>query len=363
MNLIGKIQMKQLPNLYKIDSKGKERIFYIKFNDEKFITYAGLTNGKHTSRITKPVPKGKNTLVEQVEKEAKSKWNKKYERELYSLDLTKPHPLAFIQPMAALDYTKVPHRLDWTQPWVTQAKLNGVRCTVKFENGTATLTSKKGKPYTVTHIINNFNYLYKLDHVSKDTIFDGELYLHNVQLGDVTHAVAHDDPALVFKLFDMVNENLIFSDRYKKLMEMNTFLTQTSIDLVPCYSIFNEDDLKKIHTKYVAGLYEGAILRNTHAYYTIGDRTPGMFKYKHFQDAEFDIVGYEADKDGAIILHLLTSNNIVFNSRPLGKLAYRKQMYKNGKQLMGKKATVRFSELLKTGVPEFNRTITIRDYE
>ena len=356
--------MKTLSTLYKIDSKGKQREFNVEFNDTSFTTYTGLTGGKLTSRTTNPTPKGKKTLAEQVESEANSKWRKKYERELYSEDLSKPHPLGFIQPMHALDYTKVPHRADWNANiYMAQPKLNGVRCVVQMVNGEVQLTSRKGTRYHVTHIEGFFNSLYSYSIVPNSRIFDGELYLHGVELGDVTHAVSNNDPHLLFKLFDHVDENKTFSDRYLDITGYRSLLADTHIEVVKATIVRHEQDLIDIHRTYVQDGYEGAMLRDINATYTMGNRTPGMFKYKHFQDDEFDIVGYEEDKDGGAILHLITPGGIVFKSRPMGTDAHRKQMLIDGPTLIGKQATTKYSELLKTGVPEFNRVTAIRDYE
>jgi len=355
--------MKHLPLLYKIDSKGKTRTIHIEFNDYYYISHAGIRGSTLTKNITYPKPKGKNTLAEQVEKEARAKWKNKHERKLYSEDLSKPHPLMFTQPMPALDYTKVTHRANWDEQWVTQPKLNGVRSTVKLNNGFVTVTSREGKDYNVTNIKGYFNSVYAHDKVPESIEFDGELYLHGVQLGDVTHAIAHDDPNLEFRLFDHVDESATFENRYAFLEDIGFLLQDTAIQLVPCTKVLSENELKIIHNKYVAQNYEGAMLRNINAQYTIGQRTPGMFKYKHFQDAEFDIVGFEKDKDGGITLVLITPEGKPFKSRPLGTLANRQQLYAIAPTLIGKPATVRFSELLKTGIPEFNRVLHIRDYE
>jgi len=353
--------MKRLPTLYKIDSKGRTRTYEIKYDDTHFITYAGLQDRDKVANETYPTPKGKNTLAEQVEKEAKAKYRKKYERELYSEDLSKPHPLAYIEPMHALDYTKVPHRAKWDkQKFVTQPKLNGVRCIVQYKEGKIKLTSRKGKEYTVPHIQEQFLGIYNKT-TEYNKIYDGELYIHDVELGDVTHAVAHGDKQLTFRLFDLVDNTLNFQDRYNTLHSLPT--PGTVINLVPCAACKSEIELKEQHDYYVSKGYEGAMLRDINALYTSGKRTPGMFKYKHFQDEEFEIVNVAQDKTGGAILILKIPKGLQFNSRPKGSNEFRDRLWKERKSVIGKFATVRYSELLKTGLPEFNRTVSIRDYE
>jgi len=356
--------MPTLPTLYKIDSKGKTREYIVQYDESEYLTTAGIAGGSFIPTYHTVTAKGKNTLAEQVEKEAKAKWKHKFERGLYSEDLSKPHPLAFTEPMHALDYTKVPHRADWENcTYMTQPKLNGVRCIVQMVNGEVQLTSRKGTRYHVTHIEGFFNALYAYSIVPNSRIFDGELYLHGVELGDVTHAVSNNDPHLLFKLFDHVDENKTFSDRYLDITGYRSLLADTHIEVVKATIVRHEQDLIDIHRTYVKDGYEGAMLRDINATYTIGNRTPGMFKYKHFQDSEFKIVGYAPDKNGGAILRLVTPQGVEFDSRPMGTDANRKRMLIDGPKLIGKMATVKYSELLKTSVPEFNRVVTIRNYE
>ena len=81
--------MKQFPPLFKIDSKGKTRVYTIRLLKQgtEYMTSTGIAQGNFVCRIYNPTPKGKNTLEQQVKKDAQSKWNKKYKRDLYSENL------------------------------------------------------------------------------------------------------------------------------------------------------------------------------------------------------------------------------------------------------------------------------------
>lgn len=354
--------MKQFSKLYKIDSKGKTRVYEIKIiNSIEYSTSTGILNGSMVTKNYTPTAKGKNTVTEQVEKDAQSKWNKKYMRELYSQDLTKPHPLAFVQPMLAKDYTKIPHQVRWDiNTYAAQRKLNGVRCVAQCVNNSVLLTSRKGKLYSVPHI--EVELFQQVFYKNPALIIDAELYIHYVELGDVTHAVANAEEhlELEFHAFDLVDENNSFEIRHKQLEDLNLDNSLTCVD----YELIeNESDLYIAHDKFVTQGYEGVMLRDINSYYEKGKRSLSLFKRKVFQDDEFEIIGVDIDSEGGAILILQTKNKISFRSRPMGTNEYRKQLVADAKFIVGKSATAKYSTLLATGVPEFNRTIAIRDYE
>jgi len=51
------------------------------------------------------------------------------------------------------------------------------------------------------------------------------------------------------------------------------------------------EDVERLHDEFSAAGYEGAILRAQNGQYAIGARSSALFKYKRFDDAEFEIVG------------------------------------------------------------------------
>lgn len=352
--------------LYKIDSKGKKRVFKIEmFSPETgYRTSAGLLDGKLVSRDYYPHPKGKNSTAEQVFKDATSKWNKKLNRELYDLNIDCTTPPAFVKPMLARNYTEVPHQLNWKRGgWTAQRKFNGVRCIAQYEDGNAILTSKKGKRYNNSVIEASLIEQVFSKHPNYKP--DCELYLHNVELGDVTHAVAHNDPNLQLQVFDLVNENVHFEGRSNLVFDL---ALTGSLVYVPHVEIYSEADMIKAHDIYVKQGYEGVMIRNLNDEYEIGIRSASLFKRKTFEESEFEIVDVEQDKDGGAILVLITTSGVRFNSRPMGKNAYRKALWEQRNTILHKMVTVKYSSLLASGAPEFNRTLNkgghlIRDYE
>ena len=117
------------PTLYKYDSKGKVRQWDVTTDGDKVIVSHGVKDGKKVEQTTVCKPKNigkrnETTAEEQAVLEAKSKWTKQIEREDYHeiLELSGQQ----VRPMLALDYLKVPHRVNWDEV-VAQPKLDGLR--------------------------------------------------------------------------------------------------------------------------------------------------------------------------------------------------------------------------------------------
>lgn len=357
--------------LYKIDSKGKQREWSVTVNGDAFTTSAGLSGGKQTTKTTICKPKNvgranEKTASDQALFEAEAKWIKKRDRELYVVKANLGKPPIYTPPMLALDATKVGHRIKWEDKvYVGQAKFNGVRCTTKHTANGIKLFSRKGKEYNVPHIQDQLLTLY--NYVEDPGIsFDGELYIHGVELGDVSSAVSGDayQFKLEFQMFDLANSNMTFTERNKMLknIDLSAYPKLQHVDL---QIVKDMNDAKILHDKFVRLGYEGLILRDIDYEYQFGKKTPALFKYKEFQDAEFEIIDVVPDNDGSqAVLVYTTDKGVIFKARSKGSDAYREKQLANPRDFIGKMGTVRYSNLLASGAPEFPRGIHIRpDHE
>ena len=91
-----------------------------------------------------------------------------------------------------------------------------------------------------------------------------------------------------------------------------------------------------------------------------------LLKMKEFQDEEFEIVGFyegEGGDKGLIIWRCKTEDGKLFGCRPHGTHEERAELFKHGKEYVGKMLTVRFQELTADGIPRFPVGIAVRDYE
>lgn len=371
--------------------------------DGSYTAHAGQFGGKITTKRTVCKPKNvgranETTAVEQARIEAKADWLKKVQRKLYKQNLDDGTPPLFLQCMLALDAAKYPHRIRWdSRKYFTQPKLNGVRFIAqKISEDNVTLTSREGMSYAVKHIQEALNEVMTVGMPP----LDGELYLgEDYELGDVTGALKPtkkrkggtvDNPLhikLEAHLFDMVHDKATGLLRYRALEKFfhDKLSGYESIKLVPIQFCSSAADLEKQHDIKAASGYEGIMLRDSHGLYDYGEKNEFLYKFKKFQDQEFLIVGVTPDKDGTGGLFTMATDNSdhcdkhskfdgdvtepEFTCRSKGTNEQRAHILANPHEYIGKLLTIRFSEKLKTGVPEFNRGITkegmiaVRDYE
>lgn len=129
------------------------------------------------------------------------------------------------------------------------------------------------------------------------------------------------------------------------------------------------EDFESVHDSLVSESFEGMMLRSIDSKYVPHHRSENLLKFKKFQDEEFEILRIETiltgkDKDTAMfICKAPNSTKGEFEAASLGTLEYRKQLYIDKDQYVGKMATVKFFEYTKDNIPRFPRVVTIRDYE
>jgi DNA ligase-1 len=349
-------------------------------------SHSGLVDGKMTRKTTISKPKNigkanETTPAQQACLEAKAAWTFQVERELYKENLNDGAPPLYTQPMLALDAAKNPHRVHWgKRRYVTQPKLNGVRFTgEKVAEGVVHLTSRKGVRYNVPHIQAALNH----HMIVGGTPVDGELYLgEEYELGDVTGALkpgTENHLKLEAHLFDMVHPDYTFEWRYTHLVSMfgdNRITANEPLKLVPAELCATADIMELRHDVFVGIGYEGIMIRDLDGLYDYGEKNEFLYKFKKFQDEEFWILGIVPDKDGTGGLCVMQTDNRgigghfegtitepTFTCRCKGTNEYRAHQLAHPEEYIGKLLTVRFSNKLKSGVPEFNRGIAIRDYE
>ena len=112
-------------------------------------------------------------------------------------------------------------------------------------------------------------------------------------------------------------------------------------------------------------------MRNLNGLYSIKHRSNDLQKFKSFEDAEFEIIGFKlgtGTEEGAIIFECKCGNK-TFDVRPRGSIGERIEKAKHGRDFIGKKLTVRYqpsvkqSDVDRNELPRFPIGIEVRDYE
>lgn len=366
----------KLPTLYKKTATGAIQIWEIEIIDNKYRTNSGQKDGKIiTSEFT--VCKGKNigkknetTDAQQAILEAKSKWNKKQERERYALSIKDTGNVS-IQPMLAKNYNDYKEKLSFKNDKIfVSTKLNGGRC-IATKNG---LFSRKGKEIkSCPHI--NISLKIFFDKYP-DVILDGELFNNTLKqnLGELISLINKKEPdprakdIVQYWIYDIIDTNKNFEER---LFFIKRNIIETNIiKICDAKQVSSFESIDKALMAAEKNGQEGIMVRTNGVYEC--KRSKYLLKYKSFLDEEFTIIDIEEGKGnlagmaGTIVLQ--AKNGKPFGAAPTGSHEYWASIWSNRKSIIGKQATVKYKELSPVterggGVPTFAKVICIRDYE
>ena len=384
--------------LYKIDSKGKVRVWRISIAHTgvypEYMIEHGVNKGKMVTTSTE-IKGGKNigranetTPGEQAVLEAESLWNKQLSRKGYSQTVPTSKADQPFAPMLAKSYNKPGTDLTDLKdgkhigfPCYYQPKLDGIRCTANlqiFSGGyTIYLRSRQYKIFeSLPHICDEIRDMKFLHSASTDIYLDGELYVHGEEFQELTSAIKRDEPSEnsakveyhIYDVFDRKNPDWSYNERMKWL-EKN-IVPNKIIKLVKAGVVNNASEVRtQLHANIKLG-YEGIMLRNTDGVYKARGRSKDLQKVKLFIDEEFEIVDAKENKgkmQGQCTLICKTKEGHTFGVKPEGSDAVRRQYwvdFKAGK-LTGEMLTVRFFAWTtsKKSVPRFPVGIAVRNYE
>lgn len=379
------------PMLYSISSKGKIKQWAVKVVEEDGRVYVESGHGYLDCIFTlarSSAKQGKNlgrknetTPEQQAISEAQSKWNKKLD-ENYSEEM--PTDITQFKnnlPMLAHSFWAKRHKVIY--PCYVQPKLNGIRCLALDNLGhlqqgpRISMTSRGGKEFVhMGHIVENIiNAEMDLqDTYENEDVFlpglDGELFhptLTFQQISSAVKAVGENTSEIQYWVYDIPDKTLTFKERLKRMEDLGSILFEETscIRIVPTYEVQNEEDLFKLHDELSLD-YEGTIIRNADGMYVFDFRSSDLLKLKDFIDEEFLITGgksaHGAD-EGTIVFQCTTPEGKIFDVRPEGERDYRKALFNDLPNLIGKKLTVRFQEYSDDGVPIFPVGVAVRDYE
>lgn len=373
------------PILYKLDSKVNIRQWRIFTNPIfgnnngkwEYVQEYGLKNGK-LQQTSVVISSGKNigksnetTTEQQCELEARSLWNKKQEREGYTTYIPISKPL---MPMLAHDYKKPNYSKKIKFPCFAQPKLNGYRClaivTPPRSANNVKLISRKNLEWKA------LGHLNKELSVFPKGIYDGELYKHGPDFQEICGAVSRDEPndlsaKIEYHIYDLVDENLPFSERHKLIQDI---ITKHGIEFVKPVStvlIKSSTLIDQAHDDFVSQGYEGIILRNSNGLYKINGRSSDLQKFKKFEDDEFKIIGANemgGNWIGCCTFRCKTKAGHIFDVTPEGDYSTRSkywQDWNSGKIKPGDLLTVKYFGYTTTNnpVPYLPVGICIRNNE
>jgi len=359
--------------LYKKNKKGQTQVWKVIVKDNTVCTVEGIKGGKMTTSLPTICTEkniGRSNYVsakKQAKLEAERRWKKKID-EGYGISL-KVSGRKYFQPMLAEEYHKHMDKLDFDKGVYVQPKLDGLRC----DNKDNKCTSRNGNEFdSVPHLHQNkwhldgelYNHIYKdnfneiLSLLRKKKDLDEEFLKKTKQYMKM---YVYDYPQY---------SDLPFSERYEKLKTEVFNKNRDHLVLVPTYRVYNHEDIKMYHDKFIKEGYEGTIIRLDGIPYE-NCRTTQLLKYKDFTDSEFKIVGYIEGKGnrtgtiGKFILELDDNSGNTFKCNVKGDFKYLKQIWENVDSYVGKTATVKYHKRTPANVPKWGYIVKIarEDYE
>lgn len=287
------------PEIYKTDSKGKLRVWYMERDSDKYRTWDGTRDGKIKSsewRVALPTNVGRSNErdgVAQAEFEIEALYKTKLEKDYHStIEAAQSGGSHIFEAMLAEKYKSF-------QPGFAQPKLDGFRCIAKKDG----LWSRSGKPFVSSpHIMEALAPLFK---ANPNLILDGELYNHELRdnFDEIQSLITvKSDKKLTaehyiktrqmvqYHVYDIPSHSGNFIERINTLDNMFNDSCEV-IHIVHTERVDSEEQFDQLHGQWLEEGYEGSMWRNNTPYEN--RRTKNLLKRKDFIDEEFEVVAIE----------------------------------------------------------------------
>ena len=353
--------------LYSRDSKGKVRIWFMEQKGGNYRTISGLEDGeKVTTNWT--TAEGKNigkanetTTVEQAEKEVLAKYTDQKSTGYHSSVKDIDRPLYF-SPQLAKSYEDRQDKINWKDGVFVSGKLDGLRCIIHSGG----MFSRNGKPIiSAPHI---FNSVKRIFIKFPNLILDSELYCDRlshdfnkiISLAKKTKPTEEDliesEKYLQAWVFDIPSIDLAFSSRIEKLQGILELINSPYIKYINHKWVKSHEQVEEALSDYLSQGMEGIMINIPDAKYE-NKRSAGLVKYKKFMDCEakiVDIIAGQGNRSGMFgYAKLKLDNGKEFDANARGNEKLYKEILKNKKDYINKRATIRFQNLTPDGIPRF----------
>ncbi len=346
--------------LYHKGKQGEIRVWEVWTEDNIIYTKYGVLNGEMITSEGKKAfgknsgKKNATTDVQQAELEAKSMWSFKKDRKYSETVEDASEPL--LLPMLAKEYNPT----KTVFPAFIQPKLDGVRCLAFWENDRIKLISRAGKEWEVAkHIADQVAKV-----LPKDSMFDGELYVHGHSCQTITSWVKKLRPETAKIEYHIYDMPVVNGDDSLSFMERNSYFESLgfsehceNLKGVETINISSEEDVKRYEQSYIDQGYEGAILRSGECKYLFGYRNADLMKIKTFKDAEFEVIDVR-DGSGkfegcAIFVCRNDLNDKTFECTVSCSTEEKKRQFSSKNSYIGRKLTVKFFDRTDDNLPRF----------
>ena len=288
----------------------------------------------------------------------------------------KTNQYGVIKPQLAKQADKVTNPKIFEKKWLISRKLDGVKALFYYKDGVIHTASRGGEDYdaATTHLREDLKLL-KFFEAHPTVILDGELFVRGKTLQQISGAARMEKNAYdcdwlqywVYDCYDSSNVDMIASDRYKFLMlelcdncDIPMYLTiEDDEHNVPIRLLLHEyvegwDNMKKLHDKWVAEGFEGAVITDPSKPYKVGSRCNNLIKIKQYKSEDFTVVGYKLGLRGSedMTYTCALEDGRTFEAMPVGDRATKAEYVKSfDNKYRGHKAECTFFNYSDDGIP------------
>lgn len=400
-------------SVYKLDSKGKQRIWTIwvkKYNFDGLVHFtatadevvhpdnemasifieSGLVDGKKVLEEIS-ITKGKNigkvnatTPYSQAVLQAKAKLELKLRGEyVEKLDevsqgvlrggisapmlAQKYDPKGIQKNSKTLEKMKIKGQLIHVQP-----KFDGNRCLIKVDADSVELYTRKGDamlpiPHIEEQIRATYNKIFD-GQDSRELVLDGELFSSEISFNTLNGLLRKEDKSdeqkeqllkIDYHLYDVMT-----GDNYALRYELIKPFASADVHVVPSYEIVATDEnIKEKLEEFLAEGHEGLMIRTLDKGYE-NKRSWQLVKVKLFEDEEFEVVGIETDAMGRLGKFIMKLKEPVLDRDGKTVTTFKagttgtsheegRQILANKDSYIGKIGTVEFFGKSEYGIPRF----------
>lgn len=300
---------------------------------------------------------------EQAALEARSKWNKQYDK-FYRETSEEAKALLTEGVMLAQDYTKKPHFLK--NIFYASRKLDGLRVKTTFVNGEPVWHSRGGKTYPVPlHLVPQ---LKQLRDRSGIDCFDGEGFVKGYKLQKIQSCIKKPNsltPKVTYEIFDIPVLDKPFDERNIMMLDIKYIVDSLSMVNIVEQEVVNKGQLEAKHKQYTSEGYEGVMLRNIKGTYEFQNkRSNDLLKYKTMVDSECKVLSCSEDKNGLGLFVVewkspLNDNIVEFKLSMNG--THEENSYDKLSKRIGEWVNFQYQDLSEDGLPSFARGLYFRE--
>lgn len=287
----------------------------------------------------------------------------------------KTNQYGVIKPQLAKQADKVTNPKIFEKKWLISRKLDGVKALFYYKDGEIHTASRGGEDYDVatTHLREDPKLL-KFFETHPTVILDGELFVRGKTLQQISGAArmeknAYDCDWLQYWIYDCYDTDypdIVASVRYRFLIEICEYYDipmylsiKDDEHHVPIRLLLHEyvegwDNMKKLHDKWVAEGFEGAVITDPSKPYKPGARCNNLIKIKEYKSEDFKVIGYKLGLRGSedMTFTCELEDGRTFEAMPVGDRATKKEYVENfDNKYKGHKAECTYFNLSDEGVP------------